>query len=154
CDPLPARTGRDAPSHEDALLPALEVSVGDAPAKGPPDAEVTIVEFLDLECPYCRYAHPTIERLLAEHPGRVRWVIKHHPLGFHQRAAAAALLAIEVREQRGDAAFFEAVERLLAVERLDADVFNRVMEEFELDPQRVAKAFALGPSHPTLVEDG
>src|SRR5690606_16485549 len=99
--------------------PALRVAIDGAPSKGAAEARVTVVEFLDLECPYCRYAHPTIERLLLEYPGEVRWVVKHHPLGFHVNAVPAALLCIEVREQRGDAAFFEAIEMMLAVERLD-----------------------------------
>lgn len=155
CQPLNENPpAREASSEgRAAALPAFVVDVGDAPARGPKDAAVTIVEFLDFECPYCAYAHPTIERLLDEYPRDVRWVVKHNPLGFHPRAVPAALLVIEVHRQRGDAAFFDASRLLLEAERLDAASFSEVMVRFGLEPEGVKSAFALGPAHPTLVAD-
>jgi protein-disulfide isomerase len=155
CQPLPANAPPEdaAATPAPVLPPAFVVKVGEAPTRGPADAAVTLVEFLDYECPYCAYAHPTIERLLEQYPREVRWVVKHNPLGFHPRAVPAALLAIEVRRQRGDAAFFEASDMLLGAERLDATLFSKLMVSFALDPKGVARAFALGSAHPTLLAD-
>jgi protein-disulfide isomerase len=154
CEPLPGSPPAESAPPPTERPAALRVPVEGAPGKGAAGAPVTIVEFLDLECAYCRYAHPTIERLLAEYPGDVRWVVKHHPLGFHRAAVPAALLTIEVREQRGDAAFFQALDMMLAVERLDDDVFDDVVRRFELDPERISRAMAQGGNHPVLVRDG
>lgn len=65
-----------------------------APVLGNPDGDVTIVEFFDYNCPYCRRAKPEIEALLAADPN-VRLVYREWPIlgegsGFAARAALAA----------------------------------------------------------------
>lgn len=64
----------------------------DGPAKGPADAPVQIVEFSDLQCPHCKEANPTIERLLNENPN-IRFVSQNFPLPSHNWAAKAASYA-------------------------------------------------------------
>lgn len=60
--------------------------------RGNPDAPVTIVEFSDFECPFCRRLHPTLQQALEEFDGRVRWVYRHFPLtSIHSRAQEAAV---------------------------------------------------------------
>jgi len=72
----------------------MPVPVDSAPVRGPPDAWVTIVEFSDFQCPFCRGAEPTIEAVLAAYPTDVRLVYKEFPLtGLHDRALPAALAA-------------------------------------------------------------
>ncbi len=61
-----------------------------APSLGPEDAPVTIVQFTDYQCPYCRQAHPTVDRLRQEYEGRLRLVFRDFPLDFHERAFAAS----------------------------------------------------------------
>jgi protein-disulfide isomerase len=63
------------------------------PSRGPANAAVTIVEFSDLQCPACKTAQPTIERLLAEVPD-VRFVFQNFPLeNLHPWASRAAAYA-------------------------------------------------------------
>jgi protein-disulfide isomerase len=59
------------------------------PAHGPADAPVTVVEFSDLQCPHCKEAHPTLEKLMAENKN-VRLVFQTFPLPMHDWAAKAA----------------------------------------------------------------
>jgi protein-disulfide isomerase len=59
------------------------------PARGPADAPVMIVEFSDLQCPHCKEANPTIEKLLAENQN-VRFVFQNFPLPSHNWAQKAA----------------------------------------------------------------
>ena len=59
------------------------------PSRGPAGAPVTIVEFSDLQCPHCKEANPTIERLLKEEPN-VRFVSQNFPLPSHNWAEKAA----------------------------------------------------------------
>jgi protein-disulfide isomerase len=62
------------------------------PARGPANAAVTLVEFSDLQCPHCKEASPTIERLLSENPN-VHFVFQNFPLPMHNWAEKGAAYA-------------------------------------------------------------
>ena len=49
-------------------------------SRGPQDAKVTVVEFMDPECESCRAMHPIVADLFARYEGRVRFVIRYMPL--------------------------------------------------------------------------
>ena len=57
-------------------------------------AWVTVVFFTDFQCPYCRRTHAALSAVLADHPGRVRVVLRHVPLSMHPDAGTAARAAI------------------------------------------------------------
>jgi protein-disulfide isomerase len=59
------------------------------PSRGPANAPVTIVEFSDLQCPHCKEANPTIEKLLASDSG-IRFISQNFPLPMHNWAMKAA----------------------------------------------------------------
>jgi protein-disulfide isomerase len=75
------------------------IAEGEAPPvialemKKTPRGMVTVVDFVDFECPFCRRAHAELVPLLAEHAGRVRLVRKQVPLRIHPHAATAARAA-------------------------------------------------------------
>ncbi|SER05356.1 Thioredoxin [Lentzea xinjiangensis] len=52
---------------------------------------VTVVEYLDLECPSCRAAHPGVERLKTEYGERVTFDVRHFPIPSHRNAELAAV---------------------------------------------------------------
>lgn len=68
---------------------------------GPKDARVTVVEFLDFQCPFCRAAHPTFMRLLQEYQGQsVRFVFRHFPIvSIHLQALPASNASLCAHEQ-------------------------------------------------------
>lgn len=71
-----------------------------APALGPATAPVTIVEFSDLECPYCKQEAEAIATLMAQEPGQVRVVFKYYPLvNIHPWSMQAAEAAVCVTAQ-------------------------------------------------------
>lgn len=96
------RDGRTRSQAEEAYYARFSqdrvktINVADSPALGPASADVTVVEWADFECPHCRHAVPVLEKLVTDHPGRVRFVFKFYPLSGHAhsestaRAAAAA----------------------------------------------------------------
>jgi protein-disulfide isomerase len=71
-----------------------------APVMGPADAPVTIVEWSDYQCPFCKRAHPTVEQVLSEYKDKVRFIYLDYPLPFHQMAMPAAE-AVHCAEDQG-----------------------------------------------------
>jgi protein-disulfide isomerase len=100
-----------ADPDENKIFP---VPVGGSPVRGPATALVTIVEFADYQCPFCKRAEPTMDRLRREYPLDVRIVWKQQPLPFHPQAEPAAELALEARAQKGEAAYWTAHDKLFA----------------------------------------
>jgi protein-disulfide isomerase len=69
-----------------------------APRSG--DGRVTVVEYLDLECPSCRAAFPGVEKLKAEYGDRVTFTVRHFPIPSHRNAELAAV-AVEAAGAQG-----------------------------------------------------
>ena len=60
---------------------------------GNPKADVVIVEYSDLECPYCKLFQPTLQRVMDEYgkDGKVAWVYRHFPIdSLHPKAPKEA----------------------------------------------------------------
>lgn len=71
-------------------------------SSGSPSALVTLVEFTDLQCPFCARAQTTLDELRTSYPSSdLRIVIKHNPLPFHAQARDAALAAQVVQQASG-----------------------------------------------------
>lgn len=75
--------------------------------RGNPEARITLVEYSDFECPYCKRFHGTAQQLVDAYDGQVNWVYRHFPLGFHNPGAQKQAEASEcVAELGGDEAFW------------------------------------------------
>jgi protein-disulfide isomerase len=70
-----------------------------SPAKGKQNARVTIVEFVDYECPHCRHTQTLLHRLVEEHPSDVRVYFKHFPLSGNTSSRLAAEGAMAAHQQ-------------------------------------------------------
>lgn len=82
------------------VLPVIAVAGGEqAPVRGEAQAPVTIVEFSDFQCPFCRRMREPIDALLEEYPGKVRLVYRHFPLSSHDQAMPAAQASMCANEQ-------------------------------------------------------
>ncbi|HKE86435.1 MAG TPA: thioredoxin domain-containing protein [Vicinamibacterales bacterium] len=110
------------------------VNTAGAPAKGPETAPVTIVEFSDFQCPFCRRVEPTLKQIESTYKERVRMVWKHLPLSFHKDAAGAALAA-EAAAKQGK--FWEFHDRLFADQtKLGSDDLKQHAKDLSLDMKR------------------
>jgi protein-disulfide isomerase len=78
---------REQAATEILLEPARVAVEAIGPSKGPDDAIVTLIEFSDFQCPYCKRVVPTIEQIVAKYPTQVRFVFRNLPLNrLHPRA--------------------------------------------------------------------
>ena len=83
-----------------AVLPVSAIkAAARAQVRGPDQAPVTIVEFSDFQCPFCRSAIPALQELLRQYPSGVRWVFKNYPLEFHPDSLLAHKAALAAGEQ-------------------------------------------------------
>jgi protein-disulfide isomerase len=81
---------------------------------GNPDADFTVVEFLDYQCGFCRRAHPEVQELLTS-DGGIRWIVKEMPiLGPGSELAARAAIATLIAE--GPEAYADLNDRLMRLE--------------------------------------
>jgi protein-disulfide isomerase len=86
-----------------AVSDTARVSIKDRPALGEPDAPVTVVEFTDYECPFCKRFHQTTFKSLTRDyidTGKVKWVVLDLPLPMHPNARQAAQAAHCAGEQQ------------------------------------------------------
>ena len=95
-----AAPGRAAPAPQ----PVIEkvVSIDDDPIKGDKNAPVTIIEFSDYECPFCKRSYDNVITQIDKEyisKGKVRLVFRDYPLPFHKKAIPAAVAANCAGEQ-------------------------------------------------------
>ena len=107
------------------------VSLGGEPSLGPEGAPVTIVEFSDFQCPYCRAAQKTIKRLVQDYPAQVRLAFKHLPLSAHPQAMAAAQAAFCAGRQ---GRFWQYHDALFAAEDLAPESLRGAASALKLNP--------------------
>jgi len=93
-----AGNARQAPPPED-LSKIYDIAVAHSQIKGNKNAPVTIVEFVDFQCPFCARFHQPILEVLAAYPKEVNYVLKNFPLSFHEQAKPAAKAALAAGEQ-------------------------------------------------------
>ena len=94
-----------AAAAEEALTRGARLAEATAglPVRGNPDAPVTIVEFSDFQCPYCKLAAATVEQILERYPNDVKLVYAHFPLDNHPWATPAAVAATCAAQQTASA---------------------------------------------------
>jgi len=147
-----ARADAQASQRESAAELAKNVPPVD-PARdhiyGDPNAAVSLIEYSDFECPYCKRFHPTAKALVDDYNGKVNWVYRHFPLAMHNPGAQKQAEASECAAALGgNDAFWAYTDTIFERTRsngsgfpldglvplaeeigLDGDAFRRCLEE-------------------------
>ena len=84
--------------------------------RGDKNAPVTIVEFSDPECPFCKRFHQTMQEVMKEYDGKVRWVYRQFPLASLHSKAPKEAEAIECAgDQGGNAKFWAYLDKVFEI---------------------------------------
>jgi protein-disulfide isomerase len=137
----PAAQKEEEEDEKEDTKTVWQVPVGNSPVMGPATAQVTIIEFSDFQCPYCKRVEPTLSKVMETYKDKVRLVWKHEPLPFHPRAEPAAELTLEARAQKGDKGFWDAHHKLFEIQpKLEDADLEKAAEELKLDVAKVKAA--------------
>lgn len=83
--------------------------------RGNSTADVSLIEYTDFECPFCKQFHARPKTLLDRYGGRVNWVMRNYPLPFHDPAARKESLAADcVARLAGNDAYWKYADALFA----------------------------------------
>jgi protein-disulfide isomerase len=126
-----------------------------APFRGATKAKVTIQEVGDYQCPFCKRADATIEKLLEAYPGQLKIVWRDDPIPSHADAPLAAEAAREAFAQKGSAGFTRMQKLLFenqkALGRADLDRYAAIVG---LDAPRFARALDTHVHRAAVEADG
>lgn len=100
------------PNNDTSPKNVAEVTEDDH-IRGSIDAPIKIVEYSDLECPFCQEFHGTMKQVMEEYGDQVAWVYRHFPLtNIHPEAKNAAEASECVAELAGEEAFWDYTDQI------------------------------------------
>jgi len=146
----PSQPSQQPPPPPPPAGPVKPVDKADH-VRGNPDAVVSIIEYSDYECPFCKRVHPTLTQLLADYDGKVNWVYRHYPLGFHPNAKPAAKAGECVNELGGNDAFWAFTDKIFETQGEWA--YEKYVEELGLDGQAFKDCFESGKYDDHIQQD-
>jgi len=125
----------DASATSEPKFVRYKIPADGFPTLGPKNAPITIVEFSDYQCPFCRRWHQQVyEPLLAAYPGQIRIVYRNLPLtSIHPDAQAAAEAAMCAGDQD---AYWPYHDKLFSSESLDTQTFLQYAQDLSLNVEQ------------------
>jgi protein-disulfide isomerase len=103
---------------------------------GNKDGDITIIEFMDYRCSYCKKANAEIAELVKS-DGNIRFILKEYPI-LGAESDLASRFAIAVRQIGGDAAYASAHETLMVMRAdITGPALDRISTDLGLDPAAV-----------------
>ena len=103
---------------------------------GNPEGDVTMVEFIDYKCTYCKKAYEVVDEVLKK-DGKIRFVVKEFPI-LSEQSVLAARFAVATRQVAGDAAYEKVHDALMAVRGdITLDSLQRLAEAQKIDAKAV-----------------
>ena len=136
---LEERRAAESEASEAAMLVQFEEQIFDdgySWVGGNPDGDVTVVEFLDYRCGYCKRAHPEVAELI-ESDGNIRYIVKEFPI-LGEASVLGSKYAIAVHRVAGDEAYGRVHDTLMRLQGdLNGAALKRVSGELGLDHEAI-----------------
>jgi len=151
---LEGREQAAAAEQDQQLLAKYRDAIFNDPASwvgGNPDGDITVVEFIDYRCGYCRKAWEEVDQLI-EQDGNIRFVLKEFPI-LGEQSVLSSRFAIAVLQLHGPQAYRTAHDALLTL-RSDAtpESLLRLAEDLGLEPQPIMERMN-APEVTKVIED-
>ncbi|MBF0193141.1 MAG: DsbA family protein [Magnetococcales bacterium] len=105
--------------------------------KGNKNAPITIIEFSDYECPYCRRAQKALKQVEKEYGNKIRFVFRHFPLPFHKKAPKASEAAQCAQDQKAFWSFHHALFKKDA--ELSVSAYKKLAKKLKLNSKKFNK---------------
>lgn len=141
------------PEQNENEQKALEIATtikADDHILGNPQAEISLVEYSDIECPFCRTFHDTMQKLMVDYgqTGKLNWVYRHLPLvNVHPNALKQAEATECAAELGGNDKFWSYLDKLIvttiAEKNPEANLIN-VATEIGLDKDKFTQCLNSG----------
>lgn len=117
--------------------------------RGNPEAPITIIEYSDFECPYCKRFHNTMKQVMENYEGRVNWVYRHFPLPSHDPIATKEAEATEcVGSVAGNDKFWEYADLVYETTKsnkgLEVDQLPILAQQIGVDETAFNECFTSG----------
>lgn len=125
------------------------VTTSDDPSIGPAAAAITLVEFGDFQCPFCKEAFPIVKQVLAQYPETIRFMYRDFPVDSLHPIARKAAEAAECAHDQGK--FFEYHDQLFANQ--ENPDFYTIAKAVGLDESVFAACFGFGKHKAEVEED-
>jgi protein-disulfide isomerase len=132
--------------------PTVEVATAGRPERGGgPKAPVTIVEFSDYQCPFCKRGEDSVQKVFETYGDKVRIVFRDYPLPFHERARPAAEAANCANAQ---GKFWEYNKKLFANQgALSDDNLKTYAKDLGLDTAKFDECYGKKPFSTSIDKD-
>jgi predicted DsbA family dithiol-disulfide isomerase len=127
-----------------------ELDDGVSPLRGAAKPAVTIVEFSDFECPFCKQVQSALRQIVESYGREVRLVFKHLPLEGHRNSLPAARAAYCAAEQDR---FWQFHDALFTAGNLSPPVFEQIASELGLGLPKFQECVASEHSRAAVVKD-
>jgi len=122
--------GKIAPNIENVKLVSADDHIF-----GNPNAEIKIIEFSDMECPFCKRFHATMKQVINEYGDKVAWIYRHFPLEqLHPQAKKSAIASECATEIGGNNAFWRYLDEYVDLEEIVSEAsFSQIAENIGLN---------------------
>jgi len=127
-----------------------ELDDGISPVKGSMNPRITIVEFSDFECPFCKQVQSTLKQIVDGYGRDVRLVFKHLPLEGHRNSFPAARAAYCAAEQDR---FWQFHDALFSAQDLSPPALEQIASDVGLAPERFKTCLSSEQSRAAVVKD-
>jgi protein-disulfide isomerase len=152
-DELQARQDQEAAERDKAMLAAnMDAIVNDGHSwvGGNPDGDVTIVEFMDYRCGYCRKAHDEVNALVNA-DGNIRYIVKEFPI-LGEESLLSSQFAIAVQQLHGPDAYKAAHNALITLRsEATAENLGQLAADLGYDPAPILTRMG-GPEVRAVIE--